>query len=259
MSSKFSDIVHPSYEQVSRQRKFLRSRKKLEDKNEGESLQDFYSNWPSTRNHPSGQFDNQLPSLMVQSSPTSVLGHKRQLQGPESFPYQHVSNQFLSQPMFGTLTNACQATPVLSHIQPGQIKHQTFLSGSDVSPGSAITKSADTCAKPLTMTTQEKIEKLRRRQQLQAMLAIKKQQQQFSQISCTNQPTAQKCPKENQIQHFERDDLDVDDLSTLPSLDPNSPIEQDDSNTVSAAVQYYSAEDTILNRLQDIIAKVCSA
>ncbi|XP_061997233.1 protein LNK2-like isoform X1 [Rosa rugosa] len=243
------------FDKVSRQRKFLRSRKKLEDKNEGKSLQDFYGSWSSTRN-PSGQFDNQLPSLMVQSSPTSVLGHKRQLQGPESFPYQPVSNQFVSQTMYGTLTNACQATPVLSHTQPGQIKHQNFLSGSDISPGSARNKSADTCAKP-TMTTQEKIEKLRRRQQLQAMLAIRKQQQQFShQVSCTNQPTTQKCPQENQIQHSERADLEVEDLSTFPSLDPNSPIEQDDSNTVSAAVEYYSAEDTILYRLQDIIAKL---
>lgn len=239
----------------------MRCRKKLEDKSEGKSSQDFSGNWSSTRG-PTGKFENQLPGLMVQSSPSPVLGQKRQLQGPESFPYQHVSNQFVSQTMYGTLTNACQATPVLSHIQPGQFKHQNLLSGSDVSPGSAnpVNKSADTCSKPVTMTTQEKIEKLRRRQQLQALLAIKKQQQQFShQVSCTNQSSTQKCPQENQIQHSERADLEVEDLSTLPVLDPNSPIEQDDSNTVSAAVEYYSAEDTVLYRLQDIIAKVCSA
>ncbi|KAK9912890.1 hypothetical protein M0R45_036724 [Rubus argutus] len=244
-------------DKVSRQRKFLRCRRKLEDKSEGKSLQDFYGNWSSTR-HPSGKFENQLPGVMVQSSPSPVLGQKRQLQGPESFPYQHVSNQFVSQTMYGTLTNACQATPVLSHIQPGQFKHQNLLSGSDVSLGSAnpVNKSADT-SKPVTMTTQEKIEKLRRRQQLQALLAIKKQQQQFShQVSCTNQSSTQKCPQENQIQHPDRADLEVEDLSTLPSLDPNSPIEQDDSNTVSAAVECYSAEDTILYRLQDIIAKL---
>ncbi|XP_050385217.1 protein LNK2 [Argentina anserina] len=243
-------------DKVSRQKKFLRSRKKLEDKNEGNSLQDLYSsNWSSTRN-PSGHYDNQLPSLMVQSSPTSILGHKRQLQGSESFPYQPVSNQYVSPTMYGTVTNARQAMPVLSHIHPGQIKHQIFLSGSDVSPSSAITTSADTCATLPTMTAQEKIEKLRRRQQMQALLAIKQQQQQFNhQVPCTNQTATQICPQENQIQHSDRADLEVEDLSTLPSVDPNSPIEQDDSYTVSAAVEY-SAEDTILNRLQDIIAKL---
>jgi hypothetical protein len=98
------------------------------------------------------------------------------------------------------------------------------------------------------MTPQEKIEKLRRRQQIQAMLAIQKQQQQL---------VHQKCSQENQIQHVEGADLEVEDLSTLASFDPNSPIEQDDSNTVSLAVNDYSMEDTVLYRLQDIISKVC--
>jgi hypothetical protein len=98
------------------------------------------------------------------------------------------------------------------------------------------------------MTPQEKIEKLRRRQQIQAMLVIQKQQQQL---------VHQKCSQENQIQHVEGADLEVEDLSTLASFDPNSPIEQDDSNTVSLAVNDYSMEDTVLYRLQDIISKVC--
>jgi hypothetical protein len=94
------------------------------------------------------------------------------------------------------------------------------------------------------MTPQEKIEKLRRRQQMQAMLAIQKQQQQL---------VHQKCSQENQIQHVEGAGPEVEDLSTLASFDPNSPIEQDDSNTVSLAVNDYSMEDTVLYMLQELV------
>ncbi|KAJ6907074.1 protein LNK2-like isoform X2 [Populus alba x Populus x berolinensis] len=55
---------------------------------------------------------------------------------------------------------------------------------------------------------------------------------------------------------YGRADLEVEDLSTLASFDPNSPIEQDDSNTFSLAVNDYSMEDTVLCRLQDIISKL---
>lgn len=238
----------------------MKGRRKLEEKSEEKSLQDFYGTWPSSRT-PSGHSGNQLAHFMLQSSPSSELTQKRQLQGPESFPYQHISNQYVAQSMYGNLTNPNHATYVPSHIQPGELKHQHCFSSYEVSPGSAkaINKSADTSVKPLTMTPQEKIEKLRRRQQLQAMLAIQKQQQQFShQICSTNHSTTQKCPRENKIQHFEKADLEVEGFSTLPSLDRNSSAEQDDSSMVSAAIDDHSTEDTILYRLQDIISKVCS-
>ena len=79
------------------------------------------------------------------------------------------------------------------------------------------------------------------------MLAIQEQQQQL---------VNQKCSQENQIQHVEGADLEVEDLSTLASFDPNSHIEQDDSNTISLAVNDDPMEDTILYRLQEMISKV---
>ncbi|RXH93893.1 hypothetical protein DVH24_015960 [Malus domestica] len=241
---------------VSRQKKLMRYRKKLEEKSEEKSLQDFYGTWPSSRT-PCGHFENQLEGFMVESSPSTAPKQKRLLQGPEPSPYQHIPNQCAAQSMYGNLTNP--STHVSSHIQPGKFKHQNLFSGCEVSSGNAnaINKSVDTSAKPLTMSPQEKIEKLRRRQQLQAMLAIQKQQQQFShQISSTHQSSTQKGPQENQIQYFERADLEVEGLSTLPSLDPNSTVEQDDSSIVSAAIDDHSAEDTILYRLQYIISKL---
>jgi len=136
--------------------------------------------------------------------------------------------------------------PGLSHIQSGDFKHQPLASGYEVSSGNAnpVKVLADCPVKPQRMTPREKIEKLRRRQQMQAMLAIQKQQQQL---------VHQKCSQENQIQHVEGAGPEVEDLSTLASFDPNSPIEQDDSNTVSLAVNDYSMEDTVLYMLQELV------
>ncbi|KAF3448779.1 hypothetical protein FNV43_RR09492 [Rhamnella rubrinervis] len=237
-------------------KKQLKCRRKLREKSEGKALQDLYGSWSSSRN-PSRQFENQLAQAMVQSSPSSV--EQRQLQGPESFQFQNISNQFAAPSVYGNMMNSCPAVPVLSHVRPEEFKHQSLLSSYEVSPSNVLdaNKSAEAPGIPLTMTPQEKIEKLRRRQQLQAMLAIQKQQQQFGrQISYSNHSTTQNCPQENQIQQFEDADLEVEDLVTLPSIEPNSPIEQDDSNTISAAVEDNSMEETILFRLQDIISKL---
>ncbi|KAI9215610.1 hypothetical protein POPTR_T126606v4 [Populus trichocarpa] len=165
----------------------------------------------------------------------------------QQLQYQQISNPFVAPSAYGSTTNP-YSMPGLSHIQSGDFKHQPLASGYEVSSGNAnpINKLADCPVKPQRMTPQEKIEKLRR-QQIQAMLAIQKQQQQL---------VHQKCSQENQIQHVEGADLEVEDLSTLASFDPNSPIEQDDSNTVSLAVNDYSMEDTVLYRLQDIISKL---
>ncbi|XP_028960969.1 protein LNK2-like isoform X2 [Malus domestica] len=256
LNAENSSSPNETADKVSRQKKLMRYRKKLEEKSEEKSLQDFYGTWPSSRT-PCGHFENQLEGFMVESSPSTAPKQKRLLQGPDPSPYQHIPNQCAAQSMYGNLTNP--STHVSSHIQPGKFKHQNLFSGCEVSSGNAnaINKSVDTSAKPLTMSPQEKIEKLRRRQQLQAMLAIQKQQQQFShQISSTHQSSTQKGPQENQIQYFERADLEVEGLSTLPSLDPNSTVEQDDSSIVSAAIDDHSAEDTILYRLQYIISKL---
>ena len=72
---------------------------------------------------------------------------------------------------------------------------QPLLSRYEASLGvmNPVSKSVD-LVKPLTMTPQEKIEKLRRRQQMQAMLAIQKQQQEFShQVPSSNKSMNEKC------------------------------------------------------------------
>lgn len=89
---------------------------------------------------------------------------------------------------------------------------------------------------------------------MQAMLAIKKQLQQFVDEICPSD--AQGLTLEISNQHSKGAHLEVDDLSSLPSIDVSSSIEQDGSTFVSAAVDGSSIEDVVLNQLQDVIAKL---
>uniref|UniRef100_A0A0A0KV34 Protein LNK2 n=1 Tax=Cucumis sativus TaxID=3659 RepID=A0A0A0KV34_CUCSA len=241
-------------DRIGRQKKLLKSRKRSEGKSDEKMFQDFRGNWPSSTS-PAGQFDNNLALQLGTSSPSIMTKH-RQLQGLEPLQYQRSSNPSMHQ-FYPIPANAYPAVPLLSQIQPVDLQHQPLL-GQDISPGSTnrVDKPADGFVKSLTMTPQEKIEKLRRRQQMQAMLAIRKQQQQFkNQVSTSSQSISPKCPQEIQSQHIEKNDLDSEEIYTLPALDPKSPLEQDDSNTVSTTVDR-SMEDTILCRLQEIISKL---
>ncbi|KAJ7982325.1 protein LNK2-like isoform X1 [Quillaja saponaria] len=242
---------------VSRQKNLLKSRKKLEGKHEGNMSRGFYGSWSPSVSL-SRQFENHVVPSGIQSSPSSIVRQQRQLQGAGSLQYQNISNSFVGPCVYGNLTSTYPSMPVLSHIHSGELRQQPLLSGYEVSPGktSPVKKPVDSPVNPLTMTPLEKIEKLRRRQQMQAMLAIQKQQQQFGQqVSSANKTVAQKSPKENQI-FIDGSDLEVENLSTLPAIDPNSPTEQDDSHTISVAVDDYFVEDTVLYRLQDIISKL---
>lgn len=88
---------------------------------------------------------------------------------------------------------------------------------------------------PLRMTPQEKIEKLRKRQQMRALLAISKQQQEFR-----NQPSCNSYSNESQIDES---------LSTLIS-----PREWSDSDTRHMMMNTSSLEDTVLHQLQNVIS-----
>lgn len=239
--------------QAFEQKNLLKARKKSQGKQEAK-LQNFYGSWSPTNQL--RQYENQMAPSAIQSSPSSNLGQQKQLQEAETL-YQNITNSYVASPVYGNLTNTFPAIPLLSQAQSGDLRHQPLLSGDELSPGivNPVKKSVDS-VKPLTMTPQEKFVKLRRRQQLQAMLAIQKQQQQQlgHQVLSTNESITRNCPLEMQSRSFDGIDPGIEDLSSLPAPDP--PIEQDDSNAISLAVDDYFDEDTILYRLQDIISKV---
>ncbi|KAG5386073.1 hypothetical protein IGI04_037543 [Brassica rapa subsp. trilocularis] len=107
----------------------------------------------------------------------------------------------------------------------------------------------DASARPSTMMPHEK---LRRRQQMQAVLAIQRQQQQFRhQVLIADQYITQNCCQGNPLQLVEKSNLE----GLIPSFDPNSSLELGDSGNFSAAVDN-SSEFSVLYRLQDVVAKV---
>ncbi|KAL2971894.1 hypothetical protein AAZX31_15G223600 [Glycine max] len=230
----------------------LKARKKSQGKLEGKSLKEFYGSW-SPSSTTSGQFQNQLVSSVIQSSPSSILGQWNELQGPETL-YQDITNTYVTSSAYGNLTNTYSSMSMLPQAQSGVLMRQPLLSRYEASLGvmNPVSKSVD-LVKPLTMTPQEKIEKLRRRQQMQAMLAIQKQQQEFGhQVPSTNKSMNEKCAIEIHSQLCDGADPEIEDLRT--ALDP--PTEQDDSNTMSLAIDDHFVEDTILYMLQDAISKL---
>ncbi|CAJ1978116.1 unnamed protein product [Sphenostylis stenocarpa] len=232
----------------------LKARKKSHGKIDGKALQEFYCSW-SPSSTTSGQFQNQLVSSVVQSSPSSILGQQNHLRGPET-PYQGITNTYMTPPSYGNLTNTYSSISVQPSAQSGVLTQQPLLSGYEASLGvmSPVNKFVG-LVKPLTMTPQEKIEKLRRRQQMQAMLAIQKQQQEFGhQVPSTNKSINKNCAIEMHNQHCDGADPEIEDLRTLPSPDP--PTKQDDSKTISSAIDDHFVEDTILYMLQDVISKL---
>ncbi|WVZ01817.1 hypothetical protein V8G54_022623 [Vigna mungo] len=233
----------------------LKARKKSQGKKDGKAFQEFYGSW-SPSSTTSGKFQNQLGSSVMQSSPASILGQQNQLQGPETI-YLDITNTYISPPAYGSLANTYSSISVQPPAQSGGVlMQQPALSGYEASLGvmNPVNKSVG-LVKPLTMTPQEKIEKLRRRQQMQAMLAIQKQQKEFGhQVLNTNKSINKRCAIEMNNQHFDGADPEIEDLRTLSTLD--LPTEQDDCSTISSAIDGHFVEDTILYMLQDAISKL---
>ncbi|XP_052159731.1 protein LNK2 isoform X2 [Oryza glaberrima] len=95
------------------------------------------------------------------------------------------ANQFIF-PGYGYPSYQFPGIPLMSNVQaeshqtkPATTNYRTSIDSPKQS--SSAEKSQDIPSRPLMMTPQEKIEKLRRRQQMQALIAIQQQQQQFGQ------------------------------------------------------------------------------
>lgn len=221
--------------------------KKLDKKTEVRQLHDLRFTL-SSFGSPFQQVNSQYAPSLVNPCPPFVLTQQRQLQMPGSLQQNHFPHSFTASPLYGNVVNHYPAVSVSAQFHPGDGNCELVSSDYEVTPGKAnsLKKSIDVSEKPPAMTPQEKIEKLRRKQQMRAIDAIHKQQHQFS-----NQVAV------SEHSNMEGRNVEVDEsLSIFPSLDSNSPIEHDDSNTISMAFDNCSVEESILYWLQDAIAKV---
>lgn len=194
------------------------------------------------------QVNGQYAPSSINPGPPLVLTQQSSLPRTEPFQHKYFSGAPLGTPLYGSMVNRYPMTSVLPQFHPGDENHDLMSSSYEVPPSSSnsIKNSDDAAAKPPPMTPREKIEKLRRRQQMRALLAIQKQQLQLgNQVSISDNSGMEG----GKIEVNER-------LGTFPSLEPSSPAEQYDSNTMSTIFGNCSVEESVLYQLQDTIAKV---
>ncbi|GFP92448.1 hypothetical protein PHJA_001389000 [Phtheirospermum japonicum] len=167
---------------------------------------------------PFQQVNSPYAPPMVNQSPPLVLTQPIPLHRPGPFQPNHFPGSPLaSSPLYG-------GNNMMNH----------YSSGYEVPNANSSKNSEDVSVGPPVMTPKEKIEKLRKRQQMRAMLAIQKQQMQFG----------------NQGSVSEHSSMDGG------KGEPNSPVEHYDSNTICTAFDNCSVEESVLYRLQDTIAKM---
>ncbi|CAH8353533.1 unnamed protein product [Eruca vesicaria subsp. sativa] len=197
------------------------------------------------------KFVNQLaPS----QSSLMAVNLQSESQGSGTSQYPHMSNQYMATSGFGNQTNPYSAVPVVSAVQRPDVKNQLMHPSYNPATAISVNMVTDASARPSTMTPQEKLEKLRRRQQMQAMLAIQRQQQQFRhQVPVADQSITQNCCQDNPLQLVDKTNRQG--LTGMRSFDPNSSLELDDSANFAAAVDN-PTEFSALYRLQDVVAKL---
>lgn len=227
--------------QIDRQTNILRIRKRFGEKGQGTPYNQDHlpKTWFSSEN----QF-LQLEGCYAKTGQSpALLGINRQikLQEPASSPYNNITTPLLPPSRHTHMHIQDPVTPILPQF------HSVFKVGSGKSK--TLNEFPGSSANPLTMTPQEKIKKLRRRQQLRAMLAIQKQQKQFGHETSESQHSI--CQK-----HTIPDQMQLVGGNPDSTFDMNSPADQNYSGTMSLASDDCSLEDGVLYWLQDIVAKV---
>ncbi|KAL8061904.1 hypothetical protein ABFX02_02G112900 [Erythranthe guttata] len=174
---------------------------------------------------PLKQLNSHCTPKIINPCPPLMLTQQMPYRRPERFQQNHrLSGVPLASPLYGNMVN--------------------HYSGYEVSSANSI--SLKHPANAPTMTPREKIEKLRRRQQMRAILAIQKQQQQFG-----NQVSVPECSG------MEGAEMEIDEnRNSFPSVEPNTPVEQYDSNANGMAFDNCSVEESVIHRLQDTISKL---
>ncbi|THU63828.1 hypothetical protein C4D60_Mb01t19960 [Musa balbisiana] len=121
----------------------------------------------------------------------------------------------------------------------------------------ALDSPSDMASRQPKMTPQEKIEKLRRRQQIQAMLAIQQQQQQFAHPNTAiDSLVPQVCSSRKQTQESMTTSSAVDgSANKLTSPEQNILFDQEESWRVSTINEDHSLEEMIYYQLQDALGQ----
>lgn len=228
-------------------------------------------NMPPVISYSTGFQGHQSISSNIQNSVSSALqvfpspGHPSQKQSGEANSLRQVYPQVpYIHPGYGYPLHYMPIMPSLPNLRPQSDQSQSLFIGyqlpADVSnQPQHIKKPFEIPSRPPSMTPQEKIEKLRWRQHMQARLAIEHQQQQFGgQNDSMDHSLVNKQPQKNQSQHAvvtpkEGTSKILQSLSVeSDSLTPqeNSPV----ASVVTNVDDDGSLEAAVLHQLQNVIA-----
>lgn len=210
----------------------------------------------------SSKMQNSVSSAL-QIFPSPVHASQKQLGEANSLkqvypqvPYIHAG--------YGYPLHYIPIMPSLPNLRPQSDQSQSLFIGyqlpADVSnQPQHINKPFEIPSRPSSMTPQEKIEKLRWRQQMQARLAIEHQQQQFGgQNDSMDHSLVNKQPQKNQSQ-----DAVVSPKEGASKILQSLSVESDsltprENSTAASAITYIdddgSLEGTVLHQLQNVIA-----
>lgn len=238
--------VNPLRKKAEIENQTLRTKKKQEEKGKGGSLPGL-NNFLYDKNQqiscPRIQALSINPLPTFQSQPLEQLNSSHHVMLTD---YGYPAYQFHGMP----LPLQIHATRNQHKPAPGGFKaHLDF---------SKHPKPAGTASKPLMMTPQEKIEKLRRRQQMQAMLAIQKQREQYNhEISGAEEVPTLACLPNNQNLDVTRNSAVVEEYAQkLSSSDASSLAEQDQCQMLSSSLDGRFIEEAIYYQLQDAMGKL---
>ncbi|RLN24969.1 uncharacterized protein C2845_PM07G11360 [Panicum miliaceum] len=174
LTCKYSGKPNQFLQEGDMQKRSVRSRRKQEERGKSKISSDT-----------SGFFQSKVQNASANlQAPVQTPQYALFQDSKNMGPVQH-SNQFIF-PGYGYPAYPFPTIPLVSNVQAED--HQTKspatsyqTSADPPKHASSKEKCQDIPSRPLRMTPQEKIEKLRRRQQMQALIAIQQQQQQFDQ------------------------------------------------------------------------------
>uniref|UniRef100_K3XF81 Protein LNK2 n=1 Tax=Setaria italica TaxID=4555 RepID=K3XF81_SETIT len=235
------------------QKRPVRSRRKQEERGKSKLSSDTSGFSQSKVQNPSASL--QAPMQPVQTPQYALFQDSKNMG-----QVQH-SNQFIC-PGYGYPAYPFPTIPLVSNIQaedhqrkPAATSYQT--SADSPKHSSSIEMSQDIPSRPLRMTPKEKIEKLRRRQQMQALIAIQQQQQQFGQEGSGSDTIV--------LQPYSPRNKNADSLGSSIVIDENTnkdflpemiPTSHDEVHKSFAISEDPFIEEKIYYQLQDALGKL---
>lgn len=248
--------------QSSSQKRPLRSHKKLEEKGKTKDFQEASAVWSCSTNENQQLLSSTLNSCTKAPKETFQSPIKREVRAPNDVGRIDSPNLFTLSG-YGYAAYPFPNIPLSKSIHTKRNQENPLSVGYKVSkefskPSNSPNSPSNVASRPLTMTPQEKIEKLRRRQQMQAMLAIQQQQQQFAHPSTASEsgvPQAyspRKQAEESMITSSSADAI----ANKISSPEQNILVDQEELWKISTMIDDHSLEETIYYQLQDALAQV---